>query len=511
MPTIAAFLDVPRAYVRVEIDWTDTPEVEFARVLRVDSVTGECVPLRPYVCFEGDYLALSCGTAIFWDTEVPLDRQVYYITEGLEAPCTPAATLVTDTFTRVVVNGWGSTDTLQAYTLFGAAADFDVAAGVGTQSHPATNSGRIAVVDIGRPDATIQATMSTPSVATGVADVGYVVGRFTDANNFYMARLGITTGSTITLTLRKRVAAVETNLVSITVDDLTYVAGTRYVVKLDIAGTHLKAKLWEEAGTEPVDWQVTGVDTALVTGNLAGMRSVLDLGSGHALPFVWSFDNFFVTDPCLPCEEVTAQSVVLTMASNGAFRLRDPVRPCHDLYVPLCFEQVSAPQCLPGSGVFFASMDTESYAANSVLLNPTNASNPLLVSRTRRNITSVLTLVTRTFDDRDDLLTLLNPGSPVLLQGPPQYGVKDQYMAVGDTSVERGLSDHKFPIRVNTLPYSAVGRPAGPSQGVCGSQVDNLCDEFSTWQELTDSGLDWADLIRGLASAQSGPPAVEAS
>lgn len=302
MPLITAYPDVMRAYIRVEVDWSDIPAVEFARILRVDSVTGQCVPLRPYVCFDGDYLALSCGLGIFWDTEAPLDRQFYYITEGLDAPCVPVG-----------------------------------------------------------------------------------------------------------------------------------------------------------------------------------------------------------PDPCDPCVEVTGQTAGITMASNGAFRLRDPVRPCHDLYIPLCFEQVPDPGCLPGSGVFFASMDVESYAANAILLNPTNAANPLLVSRRRRSLTSVLTLVTRTFADRDDLLAINDPGSPLMLAGPPQYGITDVYMAVSDVSVERGLSDHRFPIRVNTLPFTAVSRPAGPSQGVCGSQVDNTCDIYDTWQELQDAALEWADLIRGYASDASGP------
>jgi hypothetical protein len=301
MPILTAYPDVPRAYVRVEASWADTPVVTQASVVRVDVVTETCTPLRPYVCFDGDELELSCGLGIWWDTEVPLDRQVYYITQSTQAPCIPVG-----------------------------------------------------------------------------------------------------------------------------------------------------------------------------------------------------------VDPCVPCEIVTAESGMVTIPSNGAFRLRDPVRPCHDLYVPLCFDQVPDPTCLPGSGVFFASMDTESYGTNAILLNPTNASNPLLVSRQRRNVTSVLTLVTRTFADRDDLLTLLNPGSPVLLQGPPQYGINDRYMAVDDVSVERGLSDHKFPIRVNTLPYTAVGRPAGPTQGVCGSQVGDTCDIYSTWQELADAGLTWADLIRGYASQDSG-------
>jgi hypothetical protein len=507
MPLITAYPDVNRAYVRVEADWFDNPEVTQASVVRVDSVTGQCTPLRPYVCFDGDELALSCGLGIWWDTEVPLDRQFYYITQSTMAPCLPAAPIALDTFSRTVVNQWGSTDTGQPYTLAGTAADFDVAAGVGTQSHPVTNSVRNAVINIGTPNATIQGTMSTPSVATGVNDLGYIVGRFTDTSNFYMARMSITTTSTIVLSLRKRVAGVESTIATLTVPDLTYVAGTRYVVKMDMAGSLLSAKLWPEAGIEPADWLITGTDTSLVSGNSAGLRSVLDIGSGHALPFVWSFDNFIVTGPCLPCTPVTAQTEPLTMASNGAFRLRDPVRPCNDLYVPLCFEQVPDPSSLPGSGVFFASMDVESYATNAVLLNPTNAVNPLLVSRQRRNVTSVLTLVTRTFADRDDLLAINAPGSPLMLAGPPQYGIKDVYMAVADVSVERGLSDHRFPIRVNTLPFTAVGRPSGPSQGVCGSRVEDMCDIYDTWQGLADSTLDWADLIRGRASQDSGPVA----
>src|SRR5690349_24719248 len=90
MPLIAVYPDVIRAYNRVEIDWSDTPSVDYAKVVRVDAETGECTALRPYICYSGDYLNVSCdGHGIFWDTEVPLDRSVYYITEGLGAPCIP--------------------------------------------------------------------------------------------------------------------------------------------------------------------------------------------------------------------------------------------------------------------------------------------------------------------------------------------------------------------------------------------------------------------------------------
>lgn len=306
MPIITSFPDTFRTYNRVEVNWADTPAVTTARVLRVDVATGECVALRPYVCFEGDYLELSCGHGVFWDTEVPLDTAVYYITDSPQAPCIP----------------------------------------------------------------------------------------------------------------------------------------------------------------DP--------------------------------------------DPCVPCAPVTVQTAESTMPSGGMFRLKDPVRPCHDQPVPLCFTQanladIDGEYCIPGSGIFFASMSSEARPSNSLLLNPVNAALPMSISRARRGVSSTLQVVTRTFDDRDAILTLNAPGSPLLLQGPPAYGIPDRYMAISTVDVDRGLTDHKFQVRVIDMPHVQVARPAGPMQGPCGSQMDNLCDIYDTWQELDDSGLTWEDLIRGRASTAGGP------
>ena len=64
MPVISAFADHPtHPYVRVEVNWADTPSVQYAGVYRVDVATGECTPLRPYICYNGWELLLSCGVA----------------------------------------------------------------------------------------------------------------------------------------------------------------------------------------------------------------------------------------------------------------------------------------------------------------------------------------------------------------------------------------------------------------------------------------------------------------
>jgi hypothetical protein len=499
MPVIAAYPDPIRAYVRVETNWADTPAVDFVKILRVDSVTGVCTPLRPYICFDGDYLALSCGHAIFWDTEVPLDRQVFYVAQGLGAPCI-SNPIIVDTFTRTVAaGGWGTADSGQVWTTSGGVAtDYSVSGGFGRHSLGSVNAARRTIIDGPLTNVDIRALLAPGVVATGAAiDMG-VAGRFMDASNFYLAEARFETAGTVTARIRKNVAGVFTTLTSVATG-ITYTAATQIDALFHMHGSTLSLKLWDASAPEPAAFTTTTTDTSFPSGGAVAFRTILAAGNTNTLPVVVAMDNLYVSDPCAPCVPVTAETPPLTIGSDGKFRLKDPVRPCRDLVVPLCFDQVASADCLPGSGVFFASMATESFATNSMSVNPTNAEFPIAISRTRRGVTSVLTLVTRTFADRDELKLITKPGSPLLFQGPPQYGIPDRYMDVGETDFERGLTDHKFQVRVATLPHVEVARVAGPTLGVCGSRLKDLCDTFSTWQEIVDAGLNWDDLVRGRA------------
>lgn len=81
MPTITATAFNAPAYVLLELDWTDQPTVQFVTVVRRNTVTGEEVTLRPYVFYDDNgAIALSCGTAILWDTEPPLNVPLEYCT-----------------------------------------------------------------------------------------------------------------------------------------------------------------------------------------------------------------------------------------------------------------------------------------------------------------------------------------------------------------------------------------------------------------------------------------------
>lgn len=81
MPTISATAFPAEAYVLVEVDWTDMPEVTYAQVTRRNTVTGEVVTLRPYIAYNEDgYLLLNCGLGVWWDTEPPLNVPLEYCT-----------------------------------------------------------------------------------------------------------------------------------------------------------------------------------------------------------------------------------------------------------------------------------------------------------------------------------------------------------------------------------------------------------------------------------------------
>lgn len=81
MPTIAAFVFNPQAYVEVEVDWSDYPQVTHARVVRRNTVTGELVTLRPHGSYDADgNMLLSCGSGVWWDTEPPLNVELEYCT-----------------------------------------------------------------------------------------------------------------------------------------------------------------------------------------------------------------------------------------------------------------------------------------------------------------------------------------------------------------------------------------------------------------------------------------------
>lgn len=510
MPSISTLVYPAPGYVRVEVNWADVGTATGAAVYRVDCVTGARTPLRPYVSFTGDFLDLSCGYGIFWDTEAPLDKCFYYCTQAINAAgdvvTTAADNLVTDTFDRVVVDGFGSTNNGLPYTLDGGTnpGNYDVNSSKGQFTMDSVGVFRRAFVDTGLPTQDVMATAKLPVVPVGASIALTLMARRTDNNNQYRAILLISTAGAPSLSINRTVGGVGANIASATPTG-THVAGDAWTIRIQVWGSQLRAKAWKSTDVQP-DWQATVTDTSLASGTFAGLEDRLEAGNGNGTTVI-SWDDFTVTDPCADLKVIESCSDDLVVPSSSEFRLGDPMRPCND--VTLQFVPTADPECVPTQGIFFGSMSDEEAPANSGTFEPVNSEFPIGAYRTRMSLTATLTVLARTFADRDALRRLNKPGGALLIRGPAQYGIDDRYMLAGATTEHRALSDHRIQPRAVAIPHVQLGYPYGPSQGVCGARVQDLCDIYTSWDAIVAAGLTYADLLRGKASNDTPLPATD--
>lgn len=500
MPAVsAAVLPVP-GYVIVEGNFADVSGAVYGCIERVDCLTGERFPLRPYVSYSTDgCLALSCGQGIWWDTEAPLDRCVYYCGTAMNAAgetiTQPAPFLLYDTFTRVSVASWGTATSGQVYVNSGgAAADHSVTGTRGQMATVSVATDYIASLPMTTPNADGMVTAFPAALALTATTEMHLWLRSdgTTANGYRLVSQMATSGN-VNIFLQRVVAGVITTLATQSAV-MTYNATTLMGMRLRAWGNQLSAMVWDNTGPMPANFQVTATDSTFTAPGRLNLVARRGAGNTNGtINFQW--DNLFVTDVCADLVPVQACSQEVVVPSGGCFRLGDPVRPCNDQVVCLADEG----DCVPNQGIFFGSMDTEAYDDNSAQLLPVNARRPIVVSRQRRDVRSLLNLVTATFPDRDAVLALNEPGSPLLWRGPADYGIPDRYMAVLDLTVDRSFSDHRQQPRVVRMPHVAVDAPVGPAQGICGTRVEDLCDRFATWDAMTAAGLTWADLLRGRA------------
>lgn len=193
----------------------------------------------------------------------------------------------------------------------------------------------------------------------------------------------------------------------------------------------------------------------------------------------------------------TATSAPASVPSLGSCRFKDPLVPGNNVRVDFAWDP--NPLCTPTEGVFWQSLDTEQYAANAAVFTINNQDVAQVVSKRRSAPTSTLTLVSRTFADRDRLIALLQPGSPLLFQAPDEYGLPDRYLSVGADSVSRVLPDHRIPIRVFSMPHTVCAAPGGPMQGTVGARWQDTCNRYATWAAVNGAGLTWIQVLDGLA------------
>ena len=211
---------------------------------------------------------------------------------------TVANLFAVDTFTRTVASGWGTADLGGAWTPSPASA-FSTTGSAGNLTISAVSTGpAIYLNGVSQTSSDTYVTVTTDKPATGNGVYANVIGRrITTAGDYRVkVRLQSTGAVGVTLTYVTSAGAETTLKAETNVAGLTYTAGTKLRVRLQVTGTNpttIQAKVWVAGTTEPTAWATTITDStaAMQAAGGLGLASYLS-GSATNAPIVETWDDF---------------------------------------------------------------------------------------------------------------------------------------------------------------------------------------------------------------------------
>lgn len=496
MAQVVAAADPVTGTVMITVDWAPIPAGTPVHLYRMlpDGTETEVI---------GSPAIMSDGRALFFDNAAPFDVAFEY-RAVLEADFGAY-----DRFNRVTLNAWGTADSGQTWVQSGGAAgDYNTDGADANHVVDSVNVFRHNSIAIGVPDMTAQATVSiTPGVITGAPVTSWFTIRRTDDNNYYVAHVEFDTADVVTLRLAKRVAGTLTFLDGSYQIATSFAAAQKFAIKTQIIGSDLKAKAWDPAlGGEPSNWLLETTDSALLTGNNAGLSSRLETGNTNGI-VTFSYDDYIVTRPGVEGEMIS-NTITLTASPDGW--LKNPIMPTVDIRIDNC--EVHSPDCLNADQlVFFQALDTEEYESATGVFPIVGSPRPFVVSEVRKDLTTTLMIVSRRLEDITAIRTLLGSGQVLILSLPVIYGwgietFGSDWVSVGMvTSARIATRDMRKPYRMWTLPLIVVdpevaypsGQTGGNGIGVAGTTWGDLADAGLTWGALAATGNTWLDTAQG--------------
>lgn len=223
---------------------------------------------------------------------------------GRNVPERVSLRLIRDEFNRSVSNGWGSTDTGEAWTSdivsVGASVDdWSVGSGAGHHSVDATLAYRQSRLTTGAPrnvEVTAACSVAINDVTGGPIEPANIILRSQDADSYYLVRVSVSASEVCTLSLRKHDNGVETVLVGpVTVSGVVdAVSAKTLTVKGQVENQTLRAKVWKTGDPEPLGWQVVSSGNSSFPTGGVGVRSGVGSGNTNTSPVVFSYDSFTV-------------------------------------------------------------------------------------------------------------------------------------------------------------------------------------------------------------------------
>lgn len=211
--------------------------------------------------------------------------------------------VVTDAFAAAVVDGWGSTDTGEVWSLSGsggtvANSDWQKAGGVGTVTVPVANAARLcALPDLGMRDFEVVFDVSTDVTTPTGAPIEVLCEWRLGGAAHYATSVEIQTDRSVAVHARFPDSSVSTPVV---IPDLLNTAGVAMRVRAHIEGRTLRARVWPATGHEPAEWHMVEssnqtVDTADPKGGFR-LGSVVASGNTNGV-VTFTYDNFEIRYP----------------------------------------------------------------------------------------------------------------------------------------------------------------------------------------------------------------------
>lgn len=185
----------------------------------------------------------------------------------------------------------------------------------------------------------------------------------------------------------------------------------------------------------------------------------------------------------------------VTIASDDAIWIKDPIHPANDLRATVVRDPID-PACNVNGGVYVVGFGDASYGSRSGRFTVEDSPYPIAATRLRGEATSSLVLVTKQLADRTAMKRLLATGGVLFVQTPATWGYGDMYIDVADVNENRLDRDHRVPWRQWQLPYAVVEQPPGLQFGVDGARWRDLCDVYATWGAITAAGKTWTDVFQ---------------
>ena len=236
---------------------------------------------------------------------------------GTKTVTQTVTTYAEDTFTRTVVDAWGTANTGGAWTAVGGvAANYQVNGTRGIMSAGAGNARLMVLPGIGQADVDITATVSTDKAVAGGGHVLYPVGRYVDNSNYYRPRVIFNPDGTTKMAFAKVVAGTASDFGTAEsgVTNVPHSAGTDFRIRYQIQGTTHRFKVWSAANAEPAAWDNEATDTSITAAGGVGLRFFLQTAATNA-PVAASWDNLKATS--IPAATSNAKSGTALVSGRG--------------------------------------------------------------------------------------------------------------------------------------------------------------------------------------------------